>query len=153
MVLSCQINRTTFYKHFADIYDVRETIEQRFIDNFKQVIAANIKTGEQMKNISTYFPRIISTNDYYFGVLFKSPDRYHTVDRLAKELIAFYRSQMQVDQNEMSDYVLSFFANGLCAILVRWVMGDQRTSPEKLGRMIAQLLNNGVYPALQTYGK
>lgn len=149
IVLSCHINRTTFYKHFADIYDVRDEIENRFIDNFKRVISQNIATGEQMSNISRYFPQIISNNDFYFGILLKSPDRYHTVARLSKELTPFYRTQMHINRNEMTDYVLAFFTSGLCAILVQWTLGNQQTSSAKLGELFEELINDGVYPTLK----
>lgn len=151
IVANFHINRTTFYKHFYDVYDVRDQMENQFIDNFTNTIKENFQAGFSIENVSYYFVKILESNDPYFNVLLKSPDSYHTIDRLTEKLESFFRAQMAIHENEMTDYILNFYISGLCSMLIERTRKGKKMSSEQLGGLLETILTKGMYVTLEQY--
>lgn len=154
LVHKCQINRTTFYKHFYDIYDVRDRLEQPFIDNFEDAIRQNLqmKRDDLVANLTLCFPKALDKNKAYLNVLIAhNPNAIHTINRLFHELIPFYREILHVEKSKEADTVLKFYTAGFCSFFVDWSDSDQNLSTTELTNLLADFLSKGLLSVLDEY--
>lgn len=152
LVDNCHINRATFYRHFKDVYDVRNRIESLFIDNFKRAINKGMAHNKVLYNLPHLFPQVLKDNWLSFDVLFKSPDNFHTVNRLINELVPLYQqefhTQMKASKSEKIDYLATFYVNGLCAVLIQWTRQGQVTPVNELTDLLTSIYSNGLISIL-----
>jgi len=125
------LNRTTFYSNYIDIYDladkIREKLEQDILELYKE---------ESQKKY----------NDYDFLKLFKHiKDNqlfYKTFFKLNFDLDSFmgFIDNNEVirflDSNKHLDYHVAFFKAGINAIIKKWLNGGCKETPEEILEVI-----------------
>lgn len=154
LVNNCHINRSTFYKHFYDVYDIRDQLEQKFIQNFKNAILQNLhmKRNNLVANLTQCFPKALEKNQTYLKVLIAhNPNAPHTINRLFQELVPFYRKILHVEKSKEADAVLTFYTAGFCSFFMNWNNNDQDLSIAEMTNLLAKLLSQGLLSVLEEY--
>lgn len=130
----CQLNRSTFYSNYVDIYDLVNKVKLKMKKDFGDFqISKNSKLDKD--GFLTMF-QYIKDNQIFFKTYFKlesiSPEYqipYHT--DLAKK---YY-------DNKHIDYHIEFFKAGLNAVINKWLNGGCKESPEEISEIIASEYN------------
>lgn len=129
------LNRSTFYANYIDIYDlaekVRKDMEIEFGDYQKSL---NSKTDhEGYLNMFKH----IKENQIFFKTYFKleeisqsKPSEYH-VDLAEK----YYN-------NKYIDYHIEFFRAGLNAVIKKWLASNCKETPEEINEIIISEYKN-----------
>lgn len=154
LVHNCHINRTTFYKHFYDVYDVRDQLEEEFIQNFKNAISENLhmKSDDLVANLTECFPQALDKNKSYLNVLIAhNPNAPHTINHLFHELVPFYREILHVEKSKEADSVLTFYTAGFCSFFMNWNNDDQDLSTSEMTDLLARILSQGLLSVLKEY--
>lgn len=129
------LNRSTFYANYIDIYDLVEKVKEKMADDFAEFqIAQNSK-----QNPDGYlnFFRHIKENQIFFKTYFKlesisiTPATQYNID-LATKLY----------NNEHIDYHIEFFRAGLNAIIKKWLNNNCRENPEEMVKIITSEYTN-----------
>lgn len=125
-----EINRSTFYANFLDVYDLSEKIIDKLHDElillyYDEIVAGNNR-GDYLKlfyhvkeNQSLYRTYFKLNNDKNNGMWFYNK-------RLAFEFF----------DNKNVDYHVEFFRNGFNSLVKMWLWGGCKESPEELEEII-----------------
>lgn len=120
------VNRTTFYANYLDIYDLVDKIGEKMLADFYELYEEE-ETSQQNTNDFLKLFQHIKNNQLFYKTYFKlglndrfKPMKYDT--NLAEE---YYH-------NEHIDYHMEFFRAGITAIIQKWLNEDCQISPEEL---------------------
>lgn len=121
----CELNRSTFYANYIDIYDLVEKVQTRMADEFAEFQMAN--NSKQDPNGYLNLFKHIKDNQIFFKTYFKlesisiSPILQHNVELAEK----YYN-------NKHIDYHIEFFRAGLNAIIKKWLNSGCKETPEEM---------------------
>lgn len=138
------INRTTFYLHYNDIYDLLEDFENDFlnqIDTFVDTIILSPLTSlEVTKAVLTFIyenKEILSL----FLIQKKEEYFYKRIDVKVRQLFSIKTRQIyKVYTNEEEfEKILSFFTYGFYGIYYDWIKNDCKEDIDKIANLTTQL--------------
>lgn len=127
---SCELNRSTFYANFVDIYDladkVREHLEEDVNQLYEQEKTQNFNSNDYLKLF-----RHIRDNQLFYRTYFKlGYDNQYQI---------YYFDVHQAEQhfaNRHIDYHIEFFKSGFNAIVKKWLAGGCKETPEEMDEII-----------------
>ena len=126
-----ELNRSTFYANFLDIYDLADKTRKILEREFSSLFAGNGQLTEQ-NGALTMFTHI-RDNQLFYKTYFKLcyDDKYlitiYDADRAAKEHL---ESNLK--------YHIEFFRNGLNAIIKMWLANGCQESPEEMSEILVR---------------
>jgi len=127
---AAEINRTTFYANYIDIYDLADAIQKNLAN---EVINLYKEEWEQQK-IEHNFLKLfyhIKENPVFYNTYFKlnTENNFNLIEYSVSEAHLYY-------DNKYIDYHIEFFANGLTAVIKKWLKGGCKESPEEINDII-----------------
>jgi len=139
--------RTTFYNHFQDIYDLRDTIINDTINDMKTIIndffhsRSKISDWHDIYELNYLRFRYIYERQSLFRTLFSKPCfkdfkirlRDTMNANLSRQFQNYYSSYIEFSgkNNEYYTYVM---ATAFIGSIEYWIMNDFRISPEMISR-------------------
>ncbi len=139
--------RTTFYNHFQDIYDLRDTIINDTINDMKTIIndffhsKSKISDWHDIYELNYLRFRYIYERQSLFRTLFSKPCfkdfkiklRDTMNAKLSRQFQNYYSSYIAFSgkNNEYYTYVM---ATAFIGSIEYWIMNDFRISPEMISR-------------------
>lgn len=129
------LNRSTFYSNYIDIYDLANKVKIQMSEEFGNFFESkNVKmTADSYLIMFNY----IKENQIFFRTYFKlesicpdKPQNYHV------ELAEKYYG------NKNIDYHIEFFRNGLNAVIKKWLKSGCKESPEEINEIIVTEYQN-----------
>lgn len=140
-----ELNRTTFYKYYENIYDVLVDIEYDVLKDCEQCIneIADI-TESQVKNILyKQLCNIQKNKDIYYLLLINSADK-DFYGKLMKTTIDFLKKKIEqanVDLGENYEYIFSYIIAGTIDIIKRWLYENIGLDANHITNLIYDLSN------------
>lgn len=138
-----EVNRSTFYAHYTDIYDMIVQMENRL----RKKLMDNYPAAESVVPLSTEsfmtFLEFIRENRYFYRVALKARREFpikQGFEALWEQVIKpLSRKAGIVSESEMMFYFVGFQA-GLTTVLKRWVEHDCVEDTEKISQIIHDLI-------------
>lgn len=134
-----KINRSTFYTHYMDVYDLFEKVEAQMAKRATEAMYENLNKGifvilEEMFTFIKSYKRFYLL---YFTELSKAARLVNSLTVRFQEGIEELKSSGENTgiQGEM-EYHYDYFTAGICAIISRWLIHDCRESPRELCEII-----------------
>lgn len=126
-----QVNRSTFYANFVDIYDLadrtRKTLEDQFSDLFR-----GYDTSTQHDGDVRMFTHI-RDNQLFYQTYFKlCYDEKHMIYMVDEK-----QAEKEFGVKNLK-YHVEFFRNGINAIIKLWMAGGCQESPEEMAEVLRQ---------------
>ena len=126
----CNLNRSTFYANFADIYDladkVCEYLEKEVYRLYEAERSKQFNSNDYLKLF-----RHIQANQIFYRTYFKlGYDNQFKV-----KYYDVHQAQYHFD-NKYIDYHIEFFKSGFNAIVKMWLAGGCRETPEEMDQII-----------------
>ena len=126
----CNLNRSTFYANFVDIYDladkVREYLEKEVDRLYEAERSKQFNSNDYLKLF-----RHIKANQIFYRTYFKlGYDNQFKV-----KYYDVHQAQYHFD-NKYIDYHIEFFKSGFNAIVKMWLAGGCRETPEEMDQII-----------------
>ena len=119
-----QINRSTFYASYLDVYDLAEQLRQRLLEGVEGLMIRDIAWYESKDSFLSLF-RHIRDNPMLYRLYFRLGYEASSEEFLIKTLPS--------DQDDMYlEYYLEFFKTGFNAIVKKWISGGCRETPEQM---------------------
>lgn len=139
----CGINRSSYYLHFADVYDMMETIEQRLADYyFRLFTTSDEKEGYDIGRCFRQLFAFVREHQNFYRAYFSRNPAARVLDAAQPEDMARRLTQAAEDMGYESDdelgYHRDFFNAGLTAMLRRWLDRDCRESPEEIAAILGR---------------
>lgn len=140
-----QVNRTTFYSHYEDIYDLMEKVERMIRQELYDSLAAE---GTAMRNVFhhdylLYFLRHIEKHQNFYRICLRHRVKFpleEGFERLWKEVVIPQSCRNGVTDEQDMLYYLTFYQAGFTMVLRRWVEGGCPETPEKLCGLLLDCL-------------
>lgn len=145
---AADINRSTFYAHYTDQYDLLRQMEQEVIAELKEYISKHVfsenspLTIQAMKRIIDYSAE---NADLFKVLLSEHGDTPFQRDimLLAQDKIISDLHNLSIDART-SEYLQSFVINGALSILQKWLQDGMQESTQEMAELAAKLLYQGL---------
>ena len=119
------VNRSTFYAHYQDIYDLLTKIEEDMLEDFQRALAPLLEPG----------PEAISPLEITRGI-------YRCLQENAC-LLAYSRQFPQASPQRL-EYFYAFASGGNMELLRRWVQEGMATPAEDMARAAEAIMFHGM---------
>ena len=123
------LNRSTFYANYIDIYDLAEKIKKNMENEFAQFQLSNNAKQDSDGYLKMF--KYIKENQIFFKTYFK-------LEEISKDIPTQYRIELaeKYYENKFIDYHIEFFRAGLNAIIKKWLNNGFKESPEEINEII-----------------
>ncbi|QHS21737.1 TetR/AcrR family transcriptional regulator [Virgibacillus sp. MSP4-1] len=142
------INRSTFYTHYSDHYDLMEKIEEEIIEDLSEYLNSySFTIDEESLQMTQKLLEYISRNQFMFQTLLSKNGDPTFEERLMEIAQSFmiknWGSASQLDEQQ-SRYFSTFVVSGAINVIKDWIEGNMGQSPEEMAVMINHFANYGV---------
>ena len=126
----CELNRSTFYANFIDIYDLADKVREHLEEEVDRLYEAEKTQGFNSNDYLRLF-RHIKDNQLFYRTYFKLG--YDNQFKL--EYYDIHQAQRDFDDKHIA-YHAEFFRCGFNAIVKMWLAGGCQETPEEMDGMI-----------------
>lgn len=138
------INRSTFYAHFTDIYAVMESICEKLENELIEEYKANYVLGTDMLSndyMIVFLTHIEQNQGFYKAYMSESNMNIlqQSMALLKAEVMQPIFKRMDVS-DRIGDYYFNFFSAGIVTILRQWLYDGCPESPGELAEIINSIL-------------
>ena len=144
------INRGTFYLHYADIYDLKQQLEDEIMAQLEEIVLnhSSLQNSNDSYLLFLDLFRFSQKNAAFFKA-FLGPHgdiaSLNKMQTLFKEKYLAVLCKSQTPQPPVAfEYSYDFIASGFTGLVKNWLLTDNQPSPEEM----AKLLNKIVYDGL-----
>lgn len=125
------LNRSTFYANYIDIYDLIDKIKDKMITDFFEIYKDKVTSKQHSYDFLKLFKHI-KENQLFYKTYFKlNIDLSPAIEFIEqKEVERFF------EKVENTDYHVTFFKAGLNAVLKKWLNNNCDLSPEEINQII-----------------
>ena len=135
-----QINRATFYKHYADVPQLLEKLEERLFDQIKAVFT------DHAVGLETFLLDMLNyTRNEGMQFMILGSDNGDP-NLMAKTFMICYESaypllekNLSVGTEEERRMLYQFLSHGSGGILTYWIRGGMQESPDRIVKLILEL--------------
>lgn len=146
------INRSTFYLHYNDIYDMVEKIENRLVDKFitglEELSKNRINENVLLQFMQDSYTILYSNADICSALLSENGD----IMFLKKLHKIIYKNAYDMIKNLMPsnaptfevEFATSFCVSGIVGIVENWLQDIHADTPENVARLSCNLIERGI---------
>ena len=148
---TAQINRSTFYKHYNNVYDLVEKIENELISELKKSICQTKNKGTK-KTLVEMLELMKADIDLYCVLLSENGDRNFKSKLLVEcytELSKSFKYDFSVLPQEKQNWLLAFLDNGAFGILDCWIVYGMKESTEEVAEFMTLVLSNTIQTVMR----
>lgn len=140
------VNRSTFYLYYKDVYDLNDQIQQELYDEIFKLVSEDIDLVPGLTLLRRIYELIYKNRDLARVVFGKYGDK-----EFMKKIITIYHDQAvsdwmketkDVDKDTLS-YLYTFLTYTNLGMVEHWINTDFRETPEQLAKMTSNMLNYG----------
>lgn len=124
------VNRTTFYANYLDIYDLANAVQERLWNDIMNLYQEEWRQGHSSHDFLRLFYHI-KENPLQYKTYFKL-----NTDGTLPFMEYDITEAAQLFNNQYMEYHIVFFANGLTAVIKKWLKNDCLESPEEIMSII-----------------
>lgn len=143
------INRSTFYAHYADQYDLLEKIEAEIIDDMITYLNSyNFNEKDELLQMTETIIQYLSTKKEDVQILLNvradSSFQLKVMD-VAQRFITKKYMESNLIKKETSEYLSTFIVSGSVQVMKKWLNDGMEKSPKEMAILINNLINHGIY--------
>ncbi len=151
LVDEVDINRSTFYLHYTDIYNLLEDIENRLMDEILRVIDShkNVTDGGLLSIFTDIFTIIDANRDICSALIGEKGDMafvQRMEDIIASHGVHDLMNQFMLPERPIH-YMISFSMSGCIGMLKEWLSTENSEPPEYM----ANVAYNTVFHAFKAF--
>lgn len=140
------INRSTFYLYYSNIYDLLEQIEYKMIIKLTKQLNSNSNHLDSDSNryLLPYL-NYIYINKEFFTIFYKHSinNRYESeLESILFTSIKKYLHESIVVNESTLNYCLEYYEAGIFSIIKKWILQDCKETPEEIAQIIKLCTNN-----------
>ncbi|WP_338066827.1 TetR-like C-terminal domain-containing protein [Evansella clarkii] len=142
------INRSTFYSHYTDLYDLLAQIEDEIIADLNETLSTyNYTKDEEAIQMTEKLLEYIADNQESCQTLFsENGDQafQKKVIMLAHDHLLKSLGEEKGQAPAYPEYVSLFIANGSIHIVQSWLKNGLKESPKEIAELVIKLATKGV---------
>lgn len=121
-----EINRSTFYANFTDVYDLADKIRLSLEDEVNKMLKTDVDWQNCENDFLKLFEHIMKNQRLYYFYFKLGYDNCYDL-----KLFNAYESGYDINK-EFVDYHIEFFKNGFNSIVKKWLYGGCKDTPEQM---------------------
>ena len=130
-------NRSSFYQHFRDVYDLLDYLEKDVLDLMHQRM--QMDNGSIQELISVF-----DEKGFYLNALFGDYGGNRFLEKL-KATVPFESHKLNIsNENPMSPYLMEYHLSTVLSLLRLWHRRQRDISPEEILNLIFRLYMGGI---------
>lgn len=142
------INRSTYYAHYSNQYELLEAIEEEFIEDLTVTLGKYnfSKEEEALQMTEKLFEYIADKSDICEALLSENTDMYF----LKKGMLITHEfifknwiTESRIDQ-ETYEYINMFMVSGSIHVIKNWVENGMDKTPEEMAAILNRFINRGL---------
>lgn len=145
------VNRSTFYAHYQDIYDLLEKLEAEMVEDFQRALAPLLDTQEECLSplqITTGIYQCLKDNaDVCTVTLGENGDKDFALRLLSlgrESCLRAYSQQFPEATRQQLEYFYAFASGGHMGLLRRWAREGMATPAEEMAKMAEHIMLHGM---------
>lgn len=152
------VNRSTFYTHYIDKYDLLEQMEDEQVNEIKVFIEENdvysnkAISADNIRTIMEFLIGNIEENMSFYQLMFNIGKDSNLHEKLY-ELITGHLNHFKNDNNKIGNipfyYFMSYVSGAGLSFIRHWVEDPNRISKEELIQYFYDIVNNGPATIIQ----
>lgn len=131
-----QINRSTFYAHYLDVYDVVDKVERTMSEELTKSFIQELDEGKDMASCFEALFAFVRKHKAFYRLYFNTTGRSKAIgiawDLLHNRTDALSYKELGYLSEEELKYHGEFFITGMSAMLHRWVERECPETPREL---------------------
>ncbi len=145
------INRTTFYSHFTDIYDLMKAIEKEQDEKIRQIFyleADNTYHNMTEDNLLSLLRLVYEHRVFYQVYLTQFSDNQPLCDQFIAKWNDDFSEQLRNQSSELSKmdltelkYRFEYYKAGIIGTIQAWLNSDCKETPEELAFVMKKFLS------------
>lgn len=147
------INRATFYSHYAHQYDLLEQIEAAFIQDINSYLDNTITAANEtsMALVLTKIFQYIAQNRDLCKVLLSVNSNldFQTNIMSAAGLKVMLEWQKMGLQQDIAEYIFTFVATGSIGVIHKWLQEESEKTPRQMAAFVTRLIHKGLEAFIQ----
>lgn len=151
LVDKVDMNRSTFYLHYKDIYDLLEHIEKNYFDDFhafmdshKVVTDINKINEDKITDTMIDYFRFLKENEDLVTVLIGYNGDLsfskRQIETLTETIYGWLYDDLGIVKNQQNEDVFQYCTYGAIGLVRNWVINGYQESPESIGRLTSQII-------------
>ncbi len=147
----CQLagyNRTTFYAHYQNIYDLLGKAALNIVKPIKEAMdrAADFSIIFDSHLLEKLFLKIFQQEDRYIELLFRNQHDYILAEKIKTELISLMKEKCVASNIDFQNlqYLLEYQISAVLGIIRYWFQTDKKLAEHELIEMIYHISTQGV---------
>lgn len=138
------INRSTFYLHYANSFELLEDIEVEIIENTREYLR-KIEAADDGVTYILAFLTYIKENEELFRVMLLSNENMLFPQRLINEVLSNIDSHLQLSVPErIKPYTYAYLVNGCLAIIQEWIRENFAIPGIEIAQLIFSLADHSL---------
>lgn len=131
------LNRSTFYSNYVDIYDLANKIKTKMAEEFSDFHKERNSKTDSDGYLAMF--KYIKDNQIFFKTYFK-------LESVCPDVSKNYHIDLALKyyDNKYIDYHIEFFKNGLNAVIKKWLNNGCKESPEEINEIIISEYRNKI---------
>ncbi len=139
-----ELNRSTFYLHYTDQYDLLTAVENIVISDTMECFAS-VSPDASTKQFIVTFLSHVQANQVLFQTTLCQPNRESFRKRFISESLVYLREGIGLTLgSEKEQYTLTFLLRGSLAIIQQWIESSFNMSIDSLADLIYRLCDNAI---------
>lgn len=144
------LNRSTFYLHYTDTYDLLEKLENETLEDFQTMIDSHRPKVNMQLNITSLRPVIEPIADYLVEnadickLLFENKASNDFVMKFHKLIYrngaSFIHERLPLVSNEILDYCFGFITYGMIGMIKHWFDTEMKMDRQEIVLMSDRLI-------------
>ena len=140
------INRSTFYVHYRDAFDLLGRIEEEFFETIAQTLSATKVVLPSVEVLAPLYTVVLDNRDLCEAVFRRQGNRdfLQRIGYIQRETTLSSWTDKAVDfDQDLVHYLYAFSSYVNIGILEQWILGGFRETPKELARIVTHILMNG----------
>ncbi|MDV2686149.1 TetR-like C-terminal domain-containing protein [Alkalihalophilus lindianensis] len=142
------INRSTFYSHYTDQFDLLNKIEDEILEDMNQTLSSyNFNEEEEALQMTEKILEYVAANrDVCQTLLSEHGDRQfqHKVMRITYEFTMKNWVEIIKSDQKASEYISLYVGSGSIHVIKNWLDNEMDMSPKEMAEIINNFTNNGL---------
>lgn len=130
-----QLNRSTFYAHYADVYELFHEIEDDFLAHVV-FFTSSMNQHEKSSRIAKYALYVQKNKDTFFALI----ENGHLLTKFAN--LARHHNDQNSESTPNTNLLTAYTVAGTIALLREWLENPTPNSPEEIAKLILALSNH-----------
>ena len=143
------INRSTFYAHYSDQFELLETIEDEIVSDMKQYIDTyNLQEKEDALRMTEKLISYFAAKQEELIILLNASGETSFERKVREVAQTSIRNEWIDTENAdqpLSSYMSAFIISGSVHVLKMWLLGGMEEPPHAMAKLINNLINHGIY--------